>query len=983
MSLLTNQTNINQDQAFFLLANMSSVNSGSISTAQITTSSIGAITANVSTLTVNTAFISTASVQQGTFSSIYTGYTSSGNADLQDITTSTIFATAGVFINGAELTTLGGNELLLNGVPLATTSNLSSIADWAYEPAISSVNMSGFDVLNGGLISSLNVRAGSAFFNNLLAWNVLAVSSFTSTISSLSVVSENVSVSSITELGTAASSYITFNSGDIYLNSAAGGSGIYLTPQDEVAIQDPATGQTYGLLAQYIRGVSSISDVSTINNLPYPYIPPGTGSTISTFQTLTATDWVSSAQLFVSSINGSEFNQNSIIISTFVSDSLSSVRGSIQLNIVSSIQLNPSASFSPNLSIDMGLGSLFTNVAGAALGGMNMIVGGIALATGVTAIYQARQKNTIQTSNFELVNGMTQLQFSTLGQDVSSIIRFVSSVNEQTPGEEYFISTIIPANTTVIRSFSDPMNTISSPSSTIQAFGQWVEVPATGGGPLEFSTLQVSTLVAADLVSTFAIEVQNVISTNGISAQYVIGEQIISTPLIFVSSINNAEYPPIPALVSSFPGNIFVADSIFAANLVSSFNMLVGNTISTNGLSAGYTIASALVSTPQLFVSSINNQTYPPPQDVISTFAGNIYVGDSVSTPILLVSSINGSSFPQASAFDVEGLQNKLGIFPALPLTSDVVELAANNDLTPPTAIVPDATAPTSSTTPTGTVCWLYTKPNTNAGFNWYMYNPRFGSPAAPLPYRKYSSNPAQDRIQSVWALVQPAVNTNIYTAGIIALNLYSYDDANPPTTGFYNSRWAYSNTAGTGSGQTGINLYAGFTYLIYAYDAPRTANQVGVGTPDIQDWGLRDPYDIYPDVNHIPLQNCVLAFNPWTDGTNYQSWTTTGLYTNGQTVIFSGFGGTPNGIFYTAVGTVPVNTPPVSATGVPSPFWTAISPQPSSYASQPILATNLNGISGTATGWTAGPLLRVLSIGYTTGPNPYTRTSSVRYVLN
>jgi len=334
---------------------------------------------------------------------------------------------------------------------------------------------------------------------------------------------------------------------------------------------------------------------------------------------------------------------------------------------------------------------------------------------------------------------------------------------------------------------------------------------------------------------------------------------------------------------------------------------------------------------------------------------------------------------------DIEGLQNKLGIIPALPHTSDTVELAANNDLTPPTAIVPDATAPTSSTTPLGIACWLYTKPGTNIGFNWFMYNPRFGAPAAPLPYKKFSTNPAQERIQSVWALVQPAVNTNIYTAGVIALNLYSFDDANPPTSSFYNTRWAYSNSQGLNSGQTGTNLYAGFTYLLYAYDAPRITNQSGVGQPDIQDWGLRDPYDLYPDVNHIPLQNAVIAFNPWSDGTNYQTWTSTGVYTNGQTVIFSGFGlgGTGNGIFYTVVGNPPVNTPPVSATGVPSAFYTAISPQPSSYASQPILSMNITGINGTAPGWTAGPLLRVLSMGYTTGNNPYTQTSGVRFVLN
>jgi len=346
--------------------------------------------------------------------------------------------------------------------------------------------------------------------------------------------------------------------------------------------------------------------------------------------------------------------------------------------------------------------------------------------------------------------------------------------------------------------------------------------------------------------------------------------------------------------------------------------------------------------------------------------------------------NIPSSQSGTITGIDLEGLQNKIGIFTALPLTSDTVALAANNDLTPPTAIVPDATAPTSSTTPEGAACWLYTKPVGNAGFNWYMYNPRFGNPTALLPYRKYD-NTGKTRIQSVWALVQPAVNTNIYTAGTVALNLYSYDDANPPTSSFYNTRWAYSNSQGQNSGQTGTNLYAGYTYLLYAYDAPRITNQTGVGQPDIQDWGLRDPYDIYPDVNHIPLQNCVLAFNPWTNGTNYITWTTIVAFTTGQTCIFSGFGlgGTGNGIFYTAVQNS-TNQPPVSATGVPNTaFWTAISPQPSSYASQPILSMNVNGINGTAPGWAAGPLLRVLSMGYSTGVDTTSQISSERYILN
>jgi len=339
-----------------------------------------------------------------------------------------------------------------------------------------------------------------------------------------------------------------------------------------------------------------------------------------------------------------------------------------------------------------------------------------------------------------------------------------------------------------------------------------------------------------------------------------------------------------------------------------------------------------------------------------------------------------------APPFDFEGIQNKLGIMPTLPLTSDTTELAANNTGSPATAIVPDATPPTSSTTPEGTACWLYTKPTpSNTGFNWYMYNPRFGSPSAPLPYKKYSPNPSQERLQTLWALVQPAVNTNIYTAGIIALNVYSFDDTNPPTTGFFNTRWAYSNSQGQNSGASGVNLYAGYTYLLYAFDAPRITNATGVGQPDIQDWGLRDPYDIYTDVHHIPLQNCVIAFNPDAT-TNFITWTTTTNFTIGQTCVFSGFG-LSNGIFYTAVANNGPSTtiqPPVSATGAPNlAYWTPIIPQPSAYASQPILATNLTGINGTATGWTAGPLLRVLSMGYSTGNNPYTQTSSVRFVLN
>ena len=410
------QTNINQSKYFFQLADISTVNSGSISTGQITTSSIGAINGSISSLYVDSLTASTIAV-----SSLTANHLSTNTMDVEYINNSTIYSLA-VFVDGAELATIGGSTLLLNGLPIATTNNLSSIADWSFEPAISNVNMNGFSLYSTNTISSVNVQAQNGIFQNLMAMNVFSISSYTSTVSSLNMVTNNVATSSITEKGAAQpGSYITLFGGDININSLAGGGGIFLIPSDEVAIADPVSGDRYGLAVQYIRGVSSISDVSTINSIPYP--PPGTGSTISSFQTLTASQWISTPDLRVSSINGAELNANTIIISTIQTQTVSSAVNNVNLSITSSMQLRPSASFSPNLNIDFGLGSLFTNVAGAALGGFNMIVGATALATGITAVTLARQTKNTTTSTFELVNTTTQLQVSTLGQQVSSIIR--------------------------------------------------------------------------------------------------------------------------------------------------------------------------------------------------------------------------------------------------------------------------------------------------------------------------------------------------------------------------------------------------------------------------------------------------------------------------------------------------------------------------------------------------------------------------------
>jgi len=259
---------------------------------------------------------------------------------------------------------------------------------------------------------------------------------------------------------------------------------------------------------------------------------------------------------------------------------------------------------------------------------------------------------------------------------------------------------------------------------------------------------------------------------------------------------------------------------------------------------------------------------------------------------------------------------------------------------------------------------WGFSKANGSAAFfNWYQYNPRFGAPTAPLPYPKSS-------IQSAWVLIRPTVN--LYTGGLLGINLYSYDNANPPTSGFYNTRWAYSNSVGAVAGATGTNLYAGYTYLLYAFDSPRITNTAAIGVPDSQVSGLRDPYDIYTDVNHIPLQNAIVAFNPWTNGTNYQTWTATGVYPLNATVIFAGNGVNYNGLFFIVTGVPVVGVTPM-VNGVVSAGWSLISPQPSSFADQPVLGINVN--QATATGQAVGYV--VLDIGFSYGPSTTSTTVS------
>ena len=136
---------------------------------------------NSSTITANTIVTSTINAQVGNVSSIYANYAQINSGFISSISTTSIT------LDGNTIDTAGsgfGSVLLLNGVPIATTSNLSSIADWAYSPAVSTVQMAGQNLSNANVIQgnslSLVVSAtvpllnsGSIVNSNAMTTNTL------------------------------------------------------------------------------------------------------------------------------------------------------------------------------------------------------------------------------------------------------------------------------------------------------------------------------------------------------------------------------------------------------------------------------------------------------------------------------------------------------------------------------------------------------------------------------------------------------------------------------------------------------------------------------------------------------------------------------------------------------------------------------------------------------------------------------------------
>jgi len=155
----------------------------------------------------------------------------------------------------------------------------------------------------------------------------------------------------------------------------------------------------------------------------------------------------------------------------------------------------------------------------------------------------------------------------------------------------------------------------------------------------------------------------------------------------------------------------------------------------------------------------------------------------------------------------------------------------------------------------------------------WYPLNALFG---LSLPQTVVPSIAVRKKnLNSVWALVR--FNNDIAQQGYFSLTVETYAYQATNTTNNYTGRWAYSLPSYAIAGGSAVQFNAGatltttmprvvggFTYLLYIEDKypkmlPNIANSFQVSNGLFPSQSLianvsRDPYDIYPEYAHFPL---------------------------------------------------------------------------------------------------------------------------------
>jgi hypothetical protein len=402
-------------------------------------------------------------------------------------------------------------------------------------------------------------------------------------------------------------------------------------------------------------------------------------TTATTGTSLTLTSFLSSASVFTSnlstnSISTSQIVSKDIFTSTltvsslnapnFVASTLSTVVIDTKVTLTSTLSLTGSPT-----NINLGLGNVIQGlVGGAATQALGAGLGGAGLITGAAALLTGRTSGGVNSNIFQTVNGSTQLQFSTIGSNVSSVFLTVNSPNPlTTPGLEIKQSQGVAAGTYCVRSVGDPLY-ITNNVSSIQMYGQWVPV------------IQPTATIPAVAVSSLTVSSINGLPPGG-------GGGITSTVALSTATVSG-NLSSIGAGTFSWGGNtISPVQAIY--NVPTSFN----NTLTTT--SGAFLNGGATVNGPNLLVGALT------PLIVNNTARINNLSTVLISTANISVSSVNGAVYPPAtgtptipssiflSTVSVNGGQNisngGLSVSGAATMNSG---LTVNNGITVPTGNV-------------------------------------------------------------------------------------------------------------------------------------------------------------------------------------------------------------------------------------------------------------------------------------------------------
>ena len=612
---------------------------------------------------------STFNVSSFTALNITAGYITSGLVssvigDFEDIGCSSI-STLGIILDGNILTSVG-SELLLNGVPIATASSLSTLADWSYDPAISTLNMNGNSTINGSLLSTLTINAGSGFITNLVCNDI---STFTltaqstihsiSTISSLEIEAQVAVFSSINGAQFPAALVSSFETASVSSLTASTINGAQFPA---ALVSSFETASVSSLTASTINGAAfpgPVVDLSQWATLPaVSSIYSGSGATDDL--KLVATRFLNANAKGVNFVV--DEGANAAAPASFSVTAQNGNRGDISLTanpgiggVFGQINLTANGGTTPAL---LATGGLISLTANTPVGTDPTLTSAIKLSAAGINSYAGAVPSIGSLLGYNFIYG-------TLGVNLCAGL---PSVVPNTPGTTYIYGT----NGVTIGSQLDTTSDIVQGAGGIYTTlltGYWAgglllpqnllirgrQIPIIGNSYVVLSNVSTLSFDAGAAGAITGLQTINGSAyppaapafPTALSCITLVASLSVSTPELFVSSINGVEYIPGGVSPDLIVSTLTAATSVSTQELfVSSINGVeyVPGGVSPDLVVSTLTAATS-VSTQEIFVSSINGVEYVPggvsPDLVVSTLTA----ATSVSTQELFVSSINGVEY--------------------------------------------------------------------------------------------------------------------------------------------------------------------------------------------------------------------------------------------------------------------------------------------------------------------------------------------------